>query len=176
MTLADMVNGVGIGMILLTVIQSTLSLYLFERLGASRSRGASTNFRSRLLADRLRRAQRSPAAGGELGRARVGCQSQVTPGTVAQQQDDPTPYGRSLRVQLRLRFMPVTQQKRREQVCSRLRKLCFSCRTAYSYLKLAHIRAAAFGRAPAGAEAAGLCIRLRSETPAAKRLTWASGG
>lgn len=34
MTLADMVNGLGIGMILLTVIQSTISLHLYERLGA----------------------------------------------------------------------------------------------------------------------------------------------
>jgi hypothetical protein len=32
MTVADLVNGIGIGMILLTVIQSTVSLYLFERL------------------------------------------------------------------------------------------------------------------------------------------------
>jgi hypothetical protein len=34
MTLADVVNGLGIGMILITVVQSTVSLYLFERLGA----------------------------------------------------------------------------------------------------------------------------------------------
>jgi len=33
-TLADVVNGLGVGMILLTVIQSTISLYVFERLGA----------------------------------------------------------------------------------------------------------------------------------------------
>jgi hypothetical protein len=33
MTVADLVNGVGIGMILLTVIQSTVSLYAYERLG-----------------------------------------------------------------------------------------------------------------------------------------------
>jgi len=33
MTVADLVNGVGIGMILLTVIQSTMSLYVYERLG-----------------------------------------------------------------------------------------------------------------------------------------------
>jgi len=32
MTVADLVNGIGIGMILLTVVQSTVSLYLFERL------------------------------------------------------------------------------------------------------------------------------------------------
>jgi hypothetical protein len=34
MTLADMVNGVGVWMILLTVIQSTVSLHIHERLGA----------------------------------------------------------------------------------------------------------------------------------------------
>jgi len=34
MTLADTINGIGIGMILMTVIQSTVSLHLFERLGA----------------------------------------------------------------------------------------------------------------------------------------------
>jgi len=34
MTVADLVNGIGIGMVLLTVIQSTISLYIFERLGA----------------------------------------------------------------------------------------------------------------------------------------------
>ena len=34
MTLADMVNGVGVWMILLTVIQSTVSLHIYERLGA----------------------------------------------------------------------------------------------------------------------------------------------
>lgn len=34
MTLADMVNGFGVWMILLTVVQSTVSLYLFERMGA----------------------------------------------------------------------------------------------------------------------------------------------
>lgn len=34
MTLADMVNGVGVWMILLTVIQSTVSLHIFERLEA----------------------------------------------------------------------------------------------------------------------------------------------
>jgi hypothetical protein len=34
MTLADMVNGFGVWMILLTVIQSTISLCLFEHLGA----------------------------------------------------------------------------------------------------------------------------------------------
>ena len=34
MTLSDIVNGLGAGMILVTVIQSTVSLYLFERLGA----------------------------------------------------------------------------------------------------------------------------------------------
>jgi hypothetical protein len=33
MTVADLVNGIGIGMILLTVIQSTVSLYVYERLG-----------------------------------------------------------------------------------------------------------------------------------------------
>jgi hypothetical protein len=33
MTVADLVNGIGIGMILLTVVQSTVSLHLFERLG-----------------------------------------------------------------------------------------------------------------------------------------------
>ena len=34
MTLSDIVNGLGAGMILVTVIQSTVSLHLFERLGA----------------------------------------------------------------------------------------------------------------------------------------------
>jgi hypothetical protein len=34
MTVADIVNGLGIGMVLMTVIQSTVSLYLFEQLGA----------------------------------------------------------------------------------------------------------------------------------------------
>jgi hypothetical protein len=34
MTVADIVNGIGITTVLLTVIQSTVSLYIFERLGA----------------------------------------------------------------------------------------------------------------------------------------------
>ena len=34
MTLSDIVNGLGAGMILVTVIQSTVSLHLYERLGA----------------------------------------------------------------------------------------------------------------------------------------------
>jgi len=34
MTLADIVNGLGVWMILLTVVQSTISLHLFESLGA----------------------------------------------------------------------------------------------------------------------------------------------
>ena len=34
MTLADMVNGVGVWIILLTVIQSTISLHIYERLHA----------------------------------------------------------------------------------------------------------------------------------------------
>ncbi len=34
MTLSDIINGLGAGMILVTVIQSTVSLHLFERLGA----------------------------------------------------------------------------------------------------------------------------------------------
>ncbi len=36
MTLADMVNGLGVWMILITVIQSTISLHIFERRGAER--------------------------------------------------------------------------------------------------------------------------------------------